>query len=206
MTTISAADRVISLTFSISSIDEHGRLRSCLATRSVFTGTITFEVCCHKTNSVVLSKQLDNFEIDVWAFGWWQECREFSSADREATVGTYLDQNKNISYMRAHQVLDASNKGARRAASYMVGGVRSPSIDPKEIAVPPFHDPDVVEFFCNELYPLIDARKFEPVKLEYHPKPKLINKSRVEPLLDLGDPESLSQASPRHKRAKKSEG
>lgn len=207
MTTINIADRVGWLTYSISSIDERGRVGSCYATRSVFSGMLKFEVHCCKTKSVVLSKQLEDFEIDVWAFSWWQDRREFSLVDREreATVGTYLDQNKNVSYMRAHQVLDASNKGARRVANYMVGGVRSPSIDPKEIAVPPFHDPDVVKFFCNELYALMDLRKFEPLTLEYHPKPQFVKKSSGESLLGIGDPKSLSQASPLPKRAKNSE-
>ena len=183
MTTIRTADRVTSLTFSISSIaNPDGLTRTCVATRTVFTGTLTFDVRCHETNNVVLSRHLDNFEVDAWAFGCWQQGREFSTVGRESTVGTYLDKDQNVSYMRAYQVLDASDPAARRVAKYMVGGVRCPSVDPVEIAVPPFHDPEVVKSFCEELYPLIfDRTKGDlPITLKYSPKPKCAKRQRDE--------------------------
>ena len=158
MTMISTADRVTSLTFSISSMTNSDCARTCVSTRKIFTGTLTFDLRCHKTNNVVLSKQLDNFEIDAWAFGWWQQGREFSTVGRESIVGTYIDKDQNVSYIHAYQVLNASEEAGRRVAEYMVGGVRCPSIDPVEIAVPPFHDPNVIEFFCKELYTLIHGR------------------------------------------------
>jgi hypothetical protein len=172
MTTISSDDQVTSLHFAISSMtNPDGLTRTCVATRKVFTGTLTFEVRCHETNNVVLSRQLDNFEVDAWAFGSWQQHREFSTVGREATVGTYLDKDQNVSYIRAYQVIDASDPAARRVAGYMVGGVRCQSVDPVEIAVPPFHDPKVVEFFCKELYTLIHGRPNDvlPITLVYAP-------------------------------------
>lgn len=179
---ISTADRVTSLSFVISSMTDSDCARTCIATRKVFSGTLTFEVCCHETNNVVLSKQLDNFEIDAWAFGWWQQGREFASIKGEASIGTYVDKEQNVSYVRAYQVLDASNPAARCVAMYMVAGMRCPSIDPKEIAVPPFHDPNVVEFFCEELYSLIHGRtKVDlPITLKYSPKPKCAKRPRDE--------------------------
>jgi hypothetical protein len=58
----------------------------------------------------------------------------------------------------------------------MAGGVRCPSVDPAEIAVAPFHDPQVVEFFCNELYALIHRRTEGglPITLVYPPR-KLVS-------------------------------
>lgn len=74
--------------------------------------------------------------------------------------------------MRAYQVLDASDPAARRIVKYMVGGVRCPSIDPKEIAVPPFHDLKVVDFFCEALYEHIHrgrgrTKGDSPITLKY---------------------------------------
>ena len=174
MATIRFGDRVSTLEFNISSIcktDGAGLVRTCVATRRSFIGTLSFDIRCHETNNVVLSKKIYNITVEAWVFGSWQQGREFSTTvEKEDVIGTYIDKEQHVSYMQVYQLLDDLIPGERHVAKYMVKGMRCLSIDPFEIAVPPFHDPNVVEFFCKELYKLIHGRSQYlelPINLHY---------------------------------------
>lgn len=171
---VDTADRVSALTFSVKSITVPDAMRTCFAKRKLFTGTLTFDVRDHVTNDVLLSKQLKDFEIDLWAFGWYQEQRQFATVGKEPTVGSYIDNENNVSYMKAYQILDFDGT-AKHIAQYFVAGVRCPSVDPNEVQVVPFHDPDVVQFLCKELYRLTHGRvetPSVPIILDYKPSLK----------------------------------
>ena len=161
--------RVSALTYSIETL-ETPLLRTCQARRGIFSGTLAFDVRDPETGELVLHRELADFEIDLSVFDWWQDRRESAmQGAEEALVGGYLDEHERVSYMRAHQVLDGSDPAARRVASYMVGGLRRPSIEPEAVAVPPFHDPAVVAFFCATLPPLVHRRPATPLPTLTYP-------------------------------------
>ena len=167
---VNLKDPVAALRFSIATKQnvDNTLVRSCVSTHVRFTGTLTFDVRSHKTGELVLHKQLEDFVVDAWVFGAWQDMREMTGYDvKKRLVGEYVDKYETISNLMAYQRLGDPKEN--RVGIYMLRGIRTEDED--EVTKPPFHDAAVVEFLCDHVYDLVHGSgrrgEFVPKTLVY---------------------------------------